>query len=40
MKFFVAIFALAASASASSVAVYPAGVDPAACPDYPACPIG
>ena len=40
MKFFVSVLALASCASASTVAVYPAGVDPAQCRDYPNCPIG
>ena len=39
MKFLAATLALASTASASTVALLPAGVSAAACPDYPFCSV-
>lgn len=39
MKFYLLAFALVSAASASTVAVYPAGVDPNTCLNYPFCQI-
>jgi len=39
MKFFLALSSVLAAAAASSVPLVPAGVDPAACPNYPRCSI-